>query len=157
MDILELNILLYRDCERAWWYMCIHCALPYFSCRKTNMASCWLKTISCFRISRKLGGCLLIRYCFGTYHARTLGIVLFRLSFCYEWLDFLCRIVTSVKVRSDNCLDDLGIIGHFCHYSVLHILHPRWVHSSIDLGLLALRYSSEANGWNKNWSQKKSL
>ena len=97
-------------------------------------------------------GCDTIVWGMGTYHAWTLGKVLFCLSLRYEWFYLLCGVITGVEVCADHCLDDLGVIGHLCHDPGLHVFHARGVHGSVDLGLLALRYTSKTNGWNKNWS-----
>jgi len=68
------------------------------------------------------------------------------LSLRYEWFYLLCGVITGVEVRADHCLDDLGVIGHLCHDPSLHVFHSRGVHGSVDLGLLALRYTSKTNG-----------
>ena len=67
------------------------------------------------------------------------------MSLRYEGFNLVCRVVAGVKVGPDDGLDDLGVVHHLGHHSVLHVLQPRRLHGRGYLGLLPLGNSSEAN------------
>ena len=57
-----------------------------------------------------------------THHASALGELLLGLSLCYEGLDLVGGVFARVKVGPHHGLDNLGVIRHLGHDSVLHVL-----------------------------------
>ena len=80
-----------------------------------------------------------------THHASALGELLLGLSLGYEWLDLVGGVFARVEVCPHHGLDNLGVIRHLGHDSVLHVLQSGGLHSGRYLGLLALRNTPKSN------------
>ena len=85
-----------------------------------------------------------------TYRSRATDIRWVCLCLLNEWLDFISCVITSIIMRSNDGLDDLAVIVHFCHYLWFLSLLTRWLHCSQNFGLFAFRNAAKPYSWKEN-------